>query len=71
MYRAFHVQCYPQSIIYRCTYSIYMKKRSFSIPDDLDLALKRRAVDDGVRFSDVVIAAVRMYLQQPQKEKKK
>lgn len=41
-----------------------MKKRSLSFPDDIDLALRRRAIDDGVRFSDLVTAAVRMYLAQ-------
>jgi hypothetical protein len=48
-----------------------VRKRTFSLPDDLDIALRRRAVDDGVRFSDAVVAAVRMYLQMEKKETKK
>jgi hypothetical protein len=39
-----------------------MRKRTFSIPDDVDIALKKRAADDNVRFSDVAIAAFRQYL---------
>jgi hypothetical protein len=48
-----------------------VRKRTFSLPDDLDIALRRRAVDDGVRFSDAVIAAVRMYLQMESKKETK
>jgi hypothetical protein len=39
-----------------------MRKRTFSIPDDIDVALKKRAVDDNVRYSDVVVTALKMYL---------
>lgn len=39
-----------------------MRKRSFSIPDEIDIALKKRAADDNMRFSNVVIAALRQYL---------
>lgn len=50
---------------------LQMRKRTFSFPDDLDLALRRRAVDDDTRFTDVVIAAVRMYLAQDKSKKDK
>ncbi len=47
-----------------------MRKRSFSIPDEIDIALKKRA-DDNTRFSDVVIFALRQYLNSGPREKEK
>jgi len=38
------------------------RKRTFSLPNDLDLALRRRAIDDGKEFSQVVKAALYQYL---------
>ena len=38
-----------------------------SLPEDVDIALKKRAADDGVRFSDVVITALRKYLELKEK----
>lgn len=46
-----------------------MRKRSFSIPDETNIALKKRAADDNMRFSDVVIAALRQYLNSGPREK--
>ena len=49
-----------------------MRKRTFSVPDDIDIALKKRAADDNVRFSDVAVAAFRQYLGLPKlKEREK
>jgi hypothetical protein len=48
-----------------------VRKRTFSLPEDLDIALRRRAVDDGVRFSDAVVSAVRMYLESKKETKKR
>jgi hypothetical protein len=39
-----------------------MRKRTFSLPDELDIALKKRAADDNMRFSEVVTTALRQYL---------
>ncbi|MGB6532525.1 MAG: hypothetical protein WBF33_30870 [Candidatus Nitrosopolaris sp.] len=47
-----------------------MRKRAFSLPDELDIALKKRAADDGVRFSDVVVSALQEYLGLKPKSKK-
>jgi hypothetical protein len=35
---------------------VLVSGRTFSIPDNIDIALKKRAVDDGVRFSSVVVS---------------
>jgi hypothetical protein len=39
-----------------------MRKRTFSIPDEIDVALKKRAADDNVRYSAVVVTALKAYL---------
>ena len=50
-----------------------LRKRTFSIPDEIDIALKKRAVDDNTRFSTVVEMALREYLglDKRKKENKK
>ena len=47
-----------------------MRKRTFSIPDDIDLAIRRIAIDDNKRFSDVVGAALKMYVNMRSSSKK-
>jgi hypothetical protein len=39
-----------------------VRKRTFSIPDEIDVVLKKRAIDDNVRYSDVVVTALKKYL---------
>ena len=38
------------------------RKRTFSLPNDLDLALRRRAIDENKEFSQIVEAALNQYL---------
>jgi ribbon-helix-helix CopG family protein len=41
--------------------------RTFHIDEDLDVALKKRAAEDNVRFSDIVEAALKEYLAKKRK----
>jgi hypothetical protein len=41
--------------------------RTFHIEEDLDVALKKRAAEENVRFSDIVEAALREYLAKKKK----
>lgn len=50
-------------------YNSNVRKRTFSIPDEIDIALKKRAVDDNTRFSTVVEMALREYLGFDKKKK--
>ena len=50
-------------------YNSKVRKRTFSIPDEIDIALKKRAVDDNTRFSTVVEMALREYLGFDKKKK--
>jgi hypothetical protein len=46
-------------------------KRTYYLNEDLDMALKLRAVKDRVGYSDVVIAALQQYLGVKSSSKKK
>jgi len=46
-------------------------KRTYYFSEDLDMALKLRAVKDRVGYSDVVIAALEQYLGVKKSTKKK
>jgi hypothetical protein len=55
----------------RLSVMLHMRKRTFSLPDEVDVALKKRAADDDIRFSKVVETALREYLGLKNKTKEK